>query len=125
MRNRRLLDHLPCQELVEWGQLHGAVRIQLDCISTRAKGNDRAKWFVGNHADIQFASARLAGHALHRNAVDACARYFARDVFHHALKNIANAYTIHDVERYAINIGFVRDVGRIDLERHRVSQLAC
>ena len=123
MRHARAVNQALRQELVERGQLHGAVANQLDHGAACAKGDDGAEGLVAHQANAHLASALCPCHGLHRDAVDARIRCHARHALHHGLVGIACAGGSVDVQHHTAHVGFVRDVGRVDFQRHRKAQL--
>ena len=119
----RAPDQLAGQELVERRQLHGPVVDQLDHGAACAEGNHRAERVVGHQANAHLAAASGPRHGLHRDAVDARMGLEARNGLHHLGVGVAHAGGVQDVERHAFNVGLVADVGRVDLQRHRIAQL--
>jgi hypothetical protein len=88
-----------------------------------AEGNDGAERVVGDKANVEFAAALGARHFLDGDAVDACSGLQFRYRLDHGVVDVAHAYSIGNVENHAVNVAFVADVGRIDLQCHRVAQL--
>ena len=114
---------MPRQKLVERRQLHRPVIDQLDHGAASTEGNYRAERVVGDQAHTHLAATPCARHGLHGDAVDAGLRLEPGDGLDHLGIGIAHAGGVQDVEGDAVHIRLVADVGRVDLQRHRKTQL--
>ncbi len=88
-----------------------------------AEDDHRAERVVRLESHAHLAAAPCTGHVLHRDAVDAGARLQALHAFDHVGVGVARRGAAGNVQRHPLHVRLVADVGRIDLQRHRKSQL--
>ncbi|MPN25385.1 hypothetical protein SDC9_172794 [bioreactor metagenome] len=119
----RRVDQVLGQKAVERRQGDRAVGEDFDVETAGTEGDDRSEDRVAEDADHQFAAVRARQEGLDRDAVDLGVGPALLHGVDDVVVGVAHGRRVADVEAHAAGIGFVRQVGRIDLHGDREADL--